>query len=113
MKKKMVSDASHNILSDIDELSFENVKKMLDDFVLSTPEGSVNFRLSVDYEWTSPRGYAVLYMKFDRPETDFEFQARIRKEQKEEEKKKEAEEKKKERELKEFKRLKKKYGEGK
>jgi len=109
MKKKMVTETSSGILDDIDNMSFENVKKFLDDFVTSSPEGSTNFRLSTDYnfgDWLS------LNMKFDRPETDSEFQVRIKKEQKEEEKKKEAEEKKKERELKEYERLKKKFGEG-
>ena len=104
--KKMVSQKMYDILSDLDGVSLEKAKEILDSFVSEAPASACNFRLALEYGYDEAGELSVVY---DRPETDKEYDLRIEKEKKEKELNKAKEAKRKEKELKELERLKKKY----
>ena len=105
--KKMITEKSHDISDDIDGLSFEKLEDFLNSIILGAPDGSCNFRICKEY-YGYEGGFDLLIL-YDRPETDKEYELRIKKEEKEKQDRKRKEVIKKEKELKELERLKKKY----
>ena len=104
--KKMITEKSRDISDDIDGLPFERMDEFLTSIVLATPNGS-NFRICKEY-YGYEGGFDLLVV-CDRPETDKEYELRIKKEEKEKQDIKLKKAIKKEKELKELERLKKKY----
>lgn len=103
MTKKLVVDTVRDsILYDLDGLSIENAISYLRDVTKNLQ----NPTIEVEQRWD----YCSMYIKYEREETEKEYQYRLKMEEKESLQKKKQEDKLRERELKELARLKAKYG---
>ena len=105
--KQMIEEKSYDISDDINGFSFEKIEDFLNSIILGAPDGSCNFRICKEY-YGYDGGFDLLIL-YDRPETDKEYELRIKKEEKEKQDIKLKKAIKKEKELKELERLKKKY----
>jgi hypothetical protein len=110
-KKKLVNE--HRTINEVVEcgISINRVIAELEQLKCDLiQQGCPEEHILLDLEGYGYEGGADLVVKFKRPETDSELQRRVKKEKAERERKKERDRKKKEKELREYERLKKKYG---
>jgi hypothetical protein len=108
-ERNIISVNEYFPLEESEEVSFEEFKGMLDDFVSNAPEGATDFFITVEEEYDFEYHTTCLFIKYNRPETDDEMEKRLKKEKEADQRKADRRREEEEEELRELARLKEKY----